>query len=108
LDHSARPRTISIDPTEYRFKLVLLHNNYEEMLHIIKTSNLVGQSIVSYLQQKAFPEVSTNFTVPPYRIEFYCNTKIMLHFVQDKNMCFDLAVECGNLDVALETTTMID
>lgn len=57
LDRSARPRTITIDPTEYRFKLALLKNNYEEMLYIIRTSNLVGQSIISYLQQKGFPEV---------------------------------------------------
>lgn len=57
LDRSARPRTITIDPTEYRFKLALLRNNYEEMLHIIRTSNLLGQSIIAYLQQKGFPEV---------------------------------------------------
>ena len=57
LDRSARPRTINIDPTEYRFKLALLRNNYEEMLHIIKPSNLIGQSIIAYLQQKGFPEV---------------------------------------------------
>lgn len=57
LDRSARPRTITIDPTEYRFKLALLRNNYEEMLNIIKTANLVGQSIIAYLQQKGFPEV---------------------------------------------------
>ena len=58
LDRSARPRTITIDPTEYRFKLALLRNNHEEMLQIIKTSNLIGQSIIGYLQQKGFPEVS--------------------------------------------------
>lgn len=63
LDRAARPRTISIDPTEYRFKLALLRNNYEEMLHIIKTSNLVGQSIIAYLQQKGFPEVRVTYTV---------------------------------------------
>lgn len=57
LDRSARPRTISIDPTEYRFKLALIRNNYEEVLHIIRTSNLVGQSIIAYLQKKGFPEV---------------------------------------------------
>ncbi len=57
LDRAARPRTIPIDPTEYRFKLALLKNNYEEMLQIIKTSNLVGQSVIAYLQQKGFPEV---------------------------------------------------
>lgn len=57
LDRSARPRTITFDPTEYRFKLALLKNNYEEMLYIIKTSTLLGQSIIAYLQQKGFPEV---------------------------------------------------
>jgi len=35
-------------------------------------------------------------------------TQIALHFVQDKNTRFDLAVECGNLDVALETARAID
>ncbi|THH00976.1 hypothetical protein EW026_g1619 [Hermanssonia centrifuga] len=89
LDRSARPRTITIDPTEYRFKLALLRNNYEEMLYIIRTSNLLGQSIIAYLQQKGFPEIA-------------------LHFVQDKNTRFDLAIECGNLDVALETAKAID
>lgn len=33
------------------------------MLHIIKTSNLVGQSIIAYLQQKGFPEVRVTYTV---------------------------------------------
>ncbi|KIJ11747.1 hypothetical protein PAXINDRAFT_171694 [Paxillus involutus ATCC 200175] len=89
LDRSARPRTITFDPTEYRFKLALLRNNYEEMLHIIRTSTLIGQSIIAYLQQKGFPEIA-------------------LHFVQDKNTRFDLAIECGNLDVALETARAID
>ncbi|PIL23467.1 transporter [Ganoderma sinense ZZ0214-1] len=89
LDRSARPRTITIDPTEYRFKLALLRNNHEEMLYIIRTSNLLGQSIIAYLQQKGFPEIA-------------------LHFVQDKNTRFDLAIECGNLDVALETAQSID
>ena len=57
LDRSAKPKTITIDPTEYRFKLALQNKNYEEVLNIIRTSNLVGQSIISYLQQKSFPEV---------------------------------------------------
>ncbi|KAJ7130250.1 WD40-repeat-containing domain protein [Mycena epipterygia] len=70
LDRSARPRTITFDPTEYRFKLALL---------IIRTSTLPGQSIIAYLQQKGFPEIA-------------------LHFVQDTNTRFELAIECGNLD----------
>ena len=83
LDRSAKPKTIAIDPTEYRFKLALVRQNYDEVLHIIKTSNLVGQSIIAYLQKKGYPEIA-------------------LHFVQDPNTRFDLAIECGNLDVALE------
>ncbi|KAF8348767.1 coatomer subunit alpha-2 [Amanita rubescens] len=89
LDRSARPRTITFDPTEYRFKLALLKHNYEEMLYIIKTSTLMGQSIIAYLQQKGFPEIA-------------------LHFVQDTNTRFELALECGNLDVAMETAKTID
>ena len=57
LDRSARPRTITIDPTEYRFKLALIRDNYDEVLYLIRTSNLLGQSIIGYLQQKGFPEV---------------------------------------------------
>ncbi|KAF9448057.1 coatomer subunit alpha-2 [Macrolepiota fuliginosa MF-IS2] len=89
LDRSARPRTITFDPTEYRFKLALLKNNYEEMLYIIRTSNLLGQSIIAYLQQKGYPEIA-------------------LHFVQDTNTRFELAIECGNLDVAMETAKQIN
>ncbi|KAF5310809.1 hypothetical protein D9619_008047 [Psilocybe cf. subviscida] len=89
LDRSARPRTITFDPTEYRFKLALLKNNFEEMLYIIKTSTLLGQSIIAYLQQKGFPEIA-------------------LHFVQDTNTRFELAIECGNLDVAMETAKTIN
>lgn len=89
LDRSARPQTIAIDPTEYRFKLALVKGNYDEVLQIIRTSNLVGQSIIAYLQKKGYPEIA-------------------LHFVQDKGTRFDLAVECGNLDVALETAEAMD
>lgn len=74
---------IEIDPTEYRFKKALLAKNFNEVLRLIKTSQLVGQSIISYLQQKGYPEIA-------------------LQFVQDPQTKFDLAIECGNLGVALE------
>ncbi|KAJ5220344.1 hypothetical protein N7468_009548 [Penicillium chermesinum] len=78
-----------IDPTEYRFKLALVKRNYDEMLQIIKTSSLVGQSIISYLQKKGYPEIA-------------------LQFVQDPQTRFDLALECGNLDVAIEMAKELD
>ncbi|KAK9466232.1 coatomer WD associated region-domain-containing protein [Lipomyces arxii] len=89
LDRNGKVLKLTIDPTEFRFKKALIGKNYEEMLRIIKTSNLVGQSIISYLQKKGFPEIA-------------------LQFVQDPQTRFDLAIECGNLPVALEMAKELD
>jgi len=89
LDRAAKPKVLEIDPTEYRFKMALVKRNYEEMLRIIKTSSLVGQSIIAYLQKKGYPEIA-------------------LQFVQDPQTRFELAIECGNLDVAVETAKQLD
>ncbi|KAF2772556.1 Coatomer, alpha subunit [Teratosphaeria nubilosa] len=89
LDRSAKPKVLTIDPTEYRFKLALVKRHYDEMLNIIKNSSLVGQSIISYLQKKGYPEIA-------------------LQFVQDPTTRFELAIECGNLDVAVEMAKQLD
>jgi coatomer protein complex subunit alpha (xenin) len=89
LDRAAKPKILQIDPTEYRFKMALVKRNYEEMLHIIQTSSLVGQSIISYLQKKGYPEIA-------------------LQFVQDPTTRFELAIECGNLEVAVEMAKQLD
>jgi coatomer protein complex subunit alpha (xenin) len=59
------------------------------MLSIIKNSSLVGQSIIAYLQKKGYPEIA-------------------LQFVQDPGTRFELAIECGNLDVAVEMAKELD
>lgn len=89
LDRNAKPRVLEIDPTEYRFKLALVKRNYDEMLHLIKTSSLVGQSIIAYLQKKGYPEIA-------------------LQFVQDPQTRFELAIECGNLEVAIDMAKELD
>lgn len=89
LDRAAKPKVLTIEPTEYRFKLALVRRHYDEMLNIIKTSSLVGQSIISYLQKKGYPEIA-------------------LQFVQDPQTRFELAIECGNLDVAVEMAKQLD
>lgn len=83
LDRSARPRTITFDPTEYRFKLALLKNNYEEMLYIIKFSALLGQSIIAYLQQKGFPEVSFAY-FSHFFLWILCACSYRLHYTSSK------------------------
>ena len=89
LDRECRPRVFNIDPTEFRFKLALINRRYEDVLHMVRNARLVGQSIIAYLQQKGYPEVA-------------------LHFVRDEKTRFALALDCGNLEVALQAARSID
>ncbi|VDM97379.1 unnamed protein product [Thelazia callipaeda] len=89
LNREAAPVELPIDPTEYRFKLALINRRYDEVLNMVRSANLVGQSIIAYLQKKGYPEVA-------------------LHFVKDEKTRFGLALECGNLDVALEAAKVLD
>jgi coatomer subunit alpha len=57
LNRDGKVEQITVDPMEYRFKVALAKKEYKEMVRIIKTSNLVGQSIIGYLQKKGYPEV---------------------------------------------------
>jgi coatomer protein complex subunit alpha (xenin) len=76
--------SMQVDTTEYVFKLALLQRKFDQVLAMIKGSQLCGQSIIAYLQAKGFPEVA-------------------LHFVQDERTRFMLAIECGNIEVALRS-----
>ena len=55
----------------------------------VRNNKLVGQSIIAYLQKKGYPEVA-------------------LHFVKDEQTRFSLAIECGNLEVALDAARALD
>lgn len=89
LDRECKPRILSIDPTEFKFKLALINRKYEDVLHMVRNARLVGQSIIAYLQKKGYPEVA-------------------LHFVKDDKTRFGLALECGNIVVALEAARQLD
>nr|XP_034837173.1 coatomer subunit alpha isoform X1 [Maniola hyperantus] len=89
LDREARPKVLNIDPTEYRFKLALVTRQYDQVLHMVRTAKLVGQSIIAYLQEKGYPEVA-------------------LHFVKDARTRLSLALQCGNIEVALEAAKSLD
>lgn len=89
LNREGEIEILTIDPTEYRFKKALINKNFPEVLRLIKTSNLVGQNIIMYLQKSGYPEIA-------------------LQFVQDPQVRFELAIEYGNLEVALEEAKKID
>ena len=81
-----RNRQIQIDTSEYMFPLI--QRKYDQVLAMI-VGALCGQSIIAYLQNKGFPEVA-------------------LHFVKDERTRFDLAIECGNIEVALAAAQELD
>ena len=64
LDREGKTRILSIDPTEYKFKLALVKRNYDEVLYMVRNAKLVGQSIIAYLQKKGYPEVGCNYFLP--------------------------------------------
>lgn len=82
LDREGKMRTLEIDTTEALFKLALERKDYSEVMRMVKHSRLCGQAIISYLQEKGFPEVA-------------------LHFVHDSKTRFKLALACGNIQVAM-------
>jgi coatomer protein complex subunit alpha (xenin) len=72
-----------VDCTEYLFKLALLQRQYELVISMIRSRALCGAAIIAYLQAKGYPEVA-------------------LHFVADEPTRFSLALQCGNIEVALQ------
>jgi len=89
LDREAKNKAMIINSTEFMFKMALLNKKFDEVKRIMNSGRLCGQAIIAYLQKKGFPEVA-------------------LHFVQDDRTRFNLAIECGNIDVALKSAQNLD
>ncbi|KYQ93446.1 WD40 repeat-containing protein [Tieghemostelium lacteum] len=88
IDRDFKNRAIEIDNTEYILKLSLFQQKYSDVIRILRESRLVGKSIIAYLQKKGYPEV--------------------VHFVKDDRTRFQLALECGNIDIALQSAKILD
>ena len=82
LDREARTRVVEINTTEAQFKLALEKKDYPAVMKMVKHSRLCGQAVITYLQEKGYPEVA-------------------LHFVQDPETRFKLALACGNIEIAM-------
>ena len=89
LDREAKPRAVQINTAEYKFKLALSEKKYDVVIGMIRAGKLCGEAIIAFLQEKGYPEVA-------------------LHFVKDERMRFNLAIECGNIEVALESAQALD
>jgi len=89
LDREGKVCLVSVDITESMFKLALMQRRYGTLIDIVKGSNLIGQAIIAYLQEKGFPEIA-------------------LHFVEDERTRFQLALQCGNIDIATKAALEIN
>lgn len=89
LNRKGEVECVTIDPTEYRFKKALINKKFNEVLRIIKNSNLVGENIIAYLKKSGYPEIA-------------------LQFVEDPETRFELSIECHNLNVALDEAKKIN
>ncbi len=69
LDRDGRNRQLQFDPSEYMFKLALNAKRFDQVLSMIKSGQLCGQSIIAYLQQKGYPEIALHFV----QVSFSCN-----------------------------------
>jgi len=58
-------------------------------MSMIRSSQLCGQAVIVYLQQKGFPEVA-------------------LHLVKDERTRFNLALKSGNIQIAVASAKEID
>jgi coatomer protein complex subunit alpha (xenin) len=84
LDREGKTRTLHVDLAECHFKVALEQKQYRQVMHMIRNTKLTGQAIIRYLQDKGFPEVA-------------------LHFVKDEKTRFNLALACGNIEVAMNS-----
>jgi coatomer protein complex subunit alpha (xenin) len=89
VDRKGQVEILGYDSTEYLFKHALSRDDIPTVNAIIRDSNLVGSSIIGYLQKKGYPHIA-------------------LQFVKDPKTRFDLALECGELGEALVQAKVID
>ncbi|CAH8281768.1 unnamed protein product [Eruca vesicaria subsp. sativa] len=89
LDRDGKNRAITINATEYLFKLSLLRKSYGHVMSMLNNSPLCGQAMIAYLRQEGFPEAA-------------------LHFAEDERVRFNLALESGNLSSAFASATQIN
>mmetsp|Transcript_23313 Transcript_23313/g.51496 ORF Transcript_23313/g.51496 Transcript_23313/m.51496 type:complete len:1215 (-) Transcript_23313:268-3912(-) len=75
--------------TEYLFKLSLHQRKFNDVKMWITNGRLCGNVVIGYLKQKGFPEVA-------------------LHFVEDQQTRFNLALEYGHIEEAMTAATELD
>ena len=80
---------IEINPTEFLFKYYLEQQQYQKAIHLLHKYQLDSKTILSYLHMHGFEDIA-------------------LYFVNEPHARFNLAIRCGNLDIAMECASQLD
>ena len=80
---------IEINPTEFLFKYYLEQQQYQKAIHLLHKYQLDSKTILSYLHMNGFEDIA-------------------LYFVNEPHARFNLAIRCGNLDIAMECASQLD
>lgn len=89
LNREGKVQLLTIDNVELSFKLALQQERFRDVLKVIQSKKLHGQALVGYLHKHGHPEIA-------------------MHFVSDPLVRFNLAVECGAMDIARATAQEIN
>ncbi|CUF10528.1 coatamer alpha subunit, putative [Bodo saltans] len=84
LTREGKIQKMVLDNAELSFKLALQQERFRDVLKIIQSKKLHGQALVGYLHKHGYPEIA-------------------MHFVSDPLVRFNLALECGAMDIAKTT-----
>jgi coatomer protein complex subunit alpha (xenin) len=89
IDREQQVNRQKLNCTEYLFKLSLHQRKFNDVKMWIQNGRLCGNVVIGYLKQKGFPEVA-------------------LHFVEDQQTRFNLALEYGHIEVAMAAAQELD
>lgn len=89
VDRSGKIVKFDITSIEYRFKLALHNKRFGEVKEILEGGGLTGNAIVKYLQDRGFPEIA-------------------LYFVEDEKTRFNLAIQAGTIESALQSAMKLN
>ena len=81
---SGEMEILEVNNTDYLFKMALQKKNLLEVKEILSKGTLCGHTIVSYLKEQGHSEIA-------------------LFFEQDLKQRFNLAIACGNIQVAFDS-----
>lgn len=89
VDRSGKVLKTEISSIEYRFKLALHNKRFAEVKEILESGGLAGNAIIKYLQDRGFPEIA-------------------LYFVEDEKTRFNLAIQSGSIETALQSAVKLN